>query len=64
MKISLNKTKTLAFKSKDPIRSKVVIRIEQVNTFHYLGAEVSYTSEANVNKKHSNNRSNKKSHAI
>jgi hypothetical protein len=54
MKISCAKTKTLAFKGKDPVRSKVVIAnkiIEQVNTFRYLGVDISYTREVDVGNK-------------
>ncbi len=51
MKISSGKTKTMAFKGKDAIRSKIVIDgkiIEQVNTFRYLGNEMSYQGEVDV----------------
>ena len=54
MKISSTKTKTLAFKGKEPIRSKIVINnkiIKQVNTFHYLGMDLSYRGEADIKNK-------------
>jgi hypothetical protein len=38
----------MAFRGRDPIRSKVVINnkiIEQVNTFYYLGCLLSYETE-------------------
>ena len=41
-KISADKTKTMAFKGKDALRSKIVINdiIEQTNAFRYLGNEI------------------------
>jgi hypothetical protein len=49
--ISTNKTKTMAFRGRDPIRSKIVINnkiIEQVNTFSYLGYLPSYETEKDI----------------
>jgi hypothetical protein len=48
LKISKSKTKTMAFKTRDPVRSKVVINnniIEQINTSTYLGCSISYQNE-------------------
>jgi hypothetical protein len=42
--LSLHKTKSMAFKGQDPIRSKIVINnkiIEQVNSLNYLGNLIS-----------------------
>jgi len=42
--ISVQKTKSMAFKGRDPVRTKIVIdnkSIEQVNSFNYLG-NISY----------------------
>lgn len=54
MKVSTGKTKVMAFYGKEPIRSKIVIDgkpIEQVNGFKYLGNEISYLGEVDVEKK-------------
>ena len=43
--ISVQKTKSMAFKGRDPVRTKIVIDnkiIEKVNSFNYLGNMVSY----------------------
>jgi hypothetical protein len=43
--ISVEKTKSMAFKGRDPVRTKIVINnkiIEQVNSFDYLGIMISY----------------------
>ena len=51
MRISSEKTKTMAFKGKEPVRSKIVINgkiIEQVNNFKYLGNTISYQGEVDV----------------
>ena len=43
--ISVQKTKSMAFKGRDPVRTKIVIDnkiIEQVNSFNYLGNMISY----------------------
>jgi len=48
LKISKIKTRTMAFKRRDPARSKTVINnniIEQINTFTYLGCSISYQNE-------------------
>jgi transposase len=52
--ISTNKTKTMAYRGRDHIRSKIVINnkiIEQVNTFCYLGCTLSYKLEKDVTDK-------------
>jgi len=41
----------VAFKGRDPVRSKTVINIniiEQINTFSYLGCCISYQNEKDV----------------
>ena len=43
--ISVQKTKWMAFKGRDPVRTKTVIDnkiIEQINSFNYLGNMISY----------------------
>jgi transposase len=45
------KTKTMTFKGRDTVRSKIVIsnnNIEQINTFIYPGYSISYQSEKDV----------------
>ena len=45
MKISLQKTKTMAFKAKCPSRTKIVLdnkRIEQVSLLRCLGCDITY----------------------
>jgi hypothetical protein len=54
MKISYQKTKIMAFKGTEPIRSKIVIDnviSEQVNTFTYLGCNISYQEEKDTHSK-------------
>ena len=49
--ISVRKTKTMAFKGKYPVRTKIVINnstLEQVSRFKYLGCAVSYESEYDI----------------
>jgi hypothetical protein len=51
--ISVQKTKSMAFKGQDPVRTKVVIDnkiIEQVNSFNYLGNMISYERELDIEK--------------
>jgi hypothetical protein len=53
-KISHQKTKIMAFKGTEPIRSKIVIDNmirEQVNTFTYLGCNISYHGEKDIHSK-------------
>ena len=43
--ISVQKTKSMAFRRRDPVRTKTVIDykiIEKVNSFNYLGNMISY----------------------
>jgi hypothetical protein len=52
--ISIDKRKVMAFKGRDPTRTKIVINnkiIEQVNTFNYLGYLVSYEKEKGIDDK-------------
>jgi hypothetical protein len=52
--ISTDKSKVIAFKGRDPTRSKIVINneiIEQVNTFNYLRNLVSYEKEKYIDNK-------------
>jgi hypothetical protein len=54
MKISHQKTKIMAFKGTEPIRSINVIDnmiLEQVNTFTYLGCNISYQEEKDTHSK-------------
>jgi hypothetical protein len=52
--ISAQKTKSMAIKGRDPIRSKTVIDnkiIEQVNSFKYLGSLISCENEMDIDNK-------------
>jgi hypothetical protein len=51
--ISVQKTKSMAFKVRDPVRSKIVIDkiIEQVNLFYYLGNVISYEKQLDIDNK-------------
>ena len=52
--ISVLKTKSMAFKGRDPVRTKIVIDnkiIEQVNLFNYLGNMISYEKELDIDNK-------------
>ena len=47
LKISTSYTKTMAFKTRDPVRNKIIINnnnknIEHINTFNYPGCPISY----------------------
>lgn len=56
-KIAAQKTKTMAFKGKYPIRTKIVIDeiiIEQVKYFKYLGCYISYERDIDLDKKLNN----------
>ena len=49
--ISVQKTKSMAFKGRDPVRTKIVIDnkiIEQVNSFNCLGNMISYEKELDI----------------
>jgi len=52
--ISVQKTKSMASKGGDPVRTKIVIDnkiIEQVNSFNCLGNMIYYDKELNINNK-------------
>lgn len=54
LKISTRKTKVMAHKGKHPVRSKVVIEnkiLEQVSYFDYLGCNVSYDRDKDIENK-------------
>lgn len=54
MKISPEKTKIMAFEGTNPIRSKIVVEnviLEQINSFPYLGCNISYEGENDVSRK-------------
>ena len=51
--ISVQKIKSMTFKGRDPVRTKIVIDnkiIEQVNSFNYLG-NISYEKEVDTDNK-------------
>ena len=50
-KISTSKTKTVVFKGRDPVRSKIVMNnniIEKTNTSNNRGCSTSYQNEKNI----------------
>ena len=52
--ISVQKTKTMVFRGRDPVRTKIVIDnkiIEQVNSFNYLRNMISYEKELDIDNK-------------
>lgn len=52
--ISANKTKIMAFKGKNPVRSKIIVNgniLEQVSHFNYLGCDISFNYEKDIEKK-------------
>ena len=52
--ISVQKTKSMAFKGQDPVRTKIVIDnkiIEKVNSFNYSGNMISYEKEMDIDNK-------------
>ena len=54
MKISINKTKVLAFKGKENVRSKIIINdkpIEQVSSFKFLGCSLNLYTEEDIQRK-------------
>ena len=54
LKISIPKTKVLAFRGEDHLRAKIIIEnkiIEQVDCFTYLGYNVSYTDKKDLQAK-------------
>jgi hypothetical protein len=55
--ISAQKTKSMAFKGRDPIRSKIVIDnkiLEQVNSFNCVGNLISYENDVDIGNKLNN----------
>jgi hypothetical protein len=55
--ISVQKTKSMTFKGRDPERTKIVIDnkiIEQVNLFKYLGNVIYYEGEWDIDNKLNN----------
>jgi len=55
--ISVQKTKPMAFKGRDPVRTKIVIDnkiIEQVNLFNYLRNMISFEAELDIDYKLNN----------
>jgi hypothetical protein len=54
LKISMDKTKIMAFKGKHLVHSKIEIDgsiLEQINQFNYLGCELSLEREPDFDKK-------------
>ena len=54
MIISENKTKIMAFQGRNPVRSKIIIEdsiLEQVSHFQYLGCDITYKHDQDVDKK-------------
>ena len=52
--ISVQKTKSMPFRGRDPVRTKIVIDnkiIKQVNSFNYLGNMISYEKQLDIDKK-------------
>ena len=52
--ISVQKTKSMAFQGRDPVRTKIVIDnkiIGQVNSFNHLGSMISYVKELDIDNK-------------
>jgi len=51
--ITVRKTKLVAFKGRDPVRTKIVIDnkiIEQINSFNYLRTLITYEKEMDIYK--------------
>lgn len=54
LNISINKTKVLAFRGADTLRAKIVLEgkiIEQINSFNYLGCNISYMKNEDIQNK-------------
>jgi len=52
--VSVQKTKPMAFKGRDPVRTKIVIDnriIVKVNLLNYLGNVISYEGEVDIDNK-------------
>jgi hypothetical protein len=57
MEINAEKTSVMAFRGMEPIRSKICINnktLKQQNTFNYLGYNISYEGERDLNIKAAN----------
>jgi hypothetical protein len=57
MEINVQKTRVMAFRGMEPIRSKICINnkaLKQQNTFNYLGYNISYDGEKDLNIKAAN----------
>jgi hypothetical protein len=57
MEINVEKTRVMAFRGMEPIRSKICINnktLKQQNTYIYLGYNISYEGEKDVNMKAAN----------
>jgi len=55
--VSVQKTKSMAFKGRDAVRTKIVIDnkiIQEVNLFNYLGNMISYEGELDIDNKFNN----------
>ena len=51
LEISAQKTKIMAFKGKNPVRSKIMVYghpVEQISHFCYLGSDVSYLKRHDI----------------
>lgn len=54
MRISTNKTKVMAFRGQEPVRSKIVLNnqtIEQIGSFNFLGCMISLYEEKDIQNK-------------
>jgi len=51
---SLQKTRLMAFKGRDPVRNQIVIDREIVNSFNYLGNLISYEKEVDIDNRLNN----------
>ena len=57
MEISVNKTKCMAFSGSEPLRAKITIDdkpVEQVDNFRFLGCDISFRSEIDIDHKITN----------
>lgn len=54
VEISMGKTKVMAFQGKDPIRCKISLEgrtVEKVSVFKYLGTQISYEEDSEIEEK-------------
>jgi hypothetical protein len=57
VEINVEKTRVMAFRGMEPIRSKICINnktLKQQNTFNYMGYNISYEGEKHLNIKAAN----------